>query len=89
MARICTSGCRAWAAATADGTSTLAWNASVSSSGTTTISSCLRASRSIVVSSDGLARSRNARSIFRSGRIERTSATRALMVAAERGSRLP
>ena len=54
----------------ADGTSTLAWKASVSSSGTTTISSCLRESRSIVVSSDGLDRSRNARSILRSGRID-------------------
>ena len=62
----------------------------VSRSGTTTISSKPALTRrSTTVSNDGLARSRNAVSTRRSGRMALTSATSDLIVAAERGSRLP
>ncbi len=90
VARIRSPSWRAVASAIAAGTSTFAWKASVSSSGTTTISSKpALTSRSTTVVNDGLDRSRNAGSMRRSGRIVRTSWTRALMDAAERGSRLP
>ena len=89
-ARIRSPSCFAVASAIAAGTSTLAWNASVSSSGTTTISSKpARTSLPTTVWKDGLDRSRNACSMRRSGRIARTSSTSAVMDAAERGSRLP
>jgi hypothetical protein len=55
----------------------------------TTSSNLARASLSTTVFRDGLDRSRNAVSILRSGRSTQTSSTSALMVAADRGSRLP
>ena len=90
VVRIFRPSCLAIASATALGTSTFAWYASVRSSGTTTISSYpARTSLLTTVVKDGFDSSRNACSMRRSGRIARTSSTRAVIVSADRGSRLP